>query len=106
MNGSLVSDNVADQNGGGIYKRGGTLSLISSSISSNQSNAMNGAAGGGGIFNQQTLNITNSAVSDNYTAGIGGGVYTVASFSLNADVNILNSTISGNGAGMIGGCFL
>jgi uncharacterized repeat protein (TIGR01451 family)/CSLREA domain-containing protein len=58
----------------------------------------NGAGGigfgfGGGIFNEGTLTITNSAVSGNSAADQGGGIYNAAGM-----LTITNSTVSGNSA--------
>jgi len=54
--------------------------------------------GGGGIYNQGTLTVTNLTVSDNVSTGRGGGIY-----NDNGTVTATNSTLSGNTAGNSGG---
>jgi hypothetical protein len=54
----------------------------------------NSGANGGGLYNEGNVVITNSTISENYTApGDGGGVFNVGTMS------IVNSTISQNSAG-------
>lgn len=54
---------------------------------------------GGGIFNNGTLTITNSAISNNSVSNMGGGI-----LNLNA-ITITNSTLSNNSANDGGGVF-
>ncbi|WKZ47134.1 MAG: sortase [Anaerolineales bacterium] len=49
-------------------------------------------SGGGGIFNQGTLTVTDSAISDNSATGYGGGVFNLG------NLTVTNSTLSGNSA--------
>jgi serine/threonine protein kinase len=97
---SIILDNTADTNGGGIFNLG-TLSLINSTVSGNTARVDNAGNGGngGGIFNFGTLNLINSTVSGNTSHKSGGGIY-------NEDSGVLtltNSTISGNIAASDGG---
>jgi len=90
----VVSGNKAlDTNGGGggAYN-GGTLILISTTFSGNQS-----ALEGGAIRNDGTLSLTNSALSGN-TAGTSG-----AAIQNGGPLAIYNSTLSGNTATGDGG---
>jgi Concanavalin A-like lectin/glucanases superfamily len=90
--------------GGGIFKRSGTLTITDSTPSGNS--VTNGIEGfGGAILNfEGTLNITNSTLSGNFatsfpapanpqgSSGSSGG----AIFNFRGDLNITNSTLSGN----------
>ena len=86
---TLVSDNVASRDGGGVYNaRNAVLVLTRSTL------LANGATSGGGIenmFAQATL--MNSTVSSNDAAN-GGGI----SNSGGAGLTMLNSTVAGNTA--------
>src|SRR4051794_26027465 len=55
---------------------------------------------GGGVFNKDaTLTIANSVIATNYAQDDGGGIY---SYSAQGAVTVVNSTISGNRAGVTG----
>jgi hypothetical protein len=118
-NGTL-SNNSADW-GGGIANLG-TLTITNSNLSSNStfilgagggimnfdtgiltvedsSISNNSADNGGGIFNFNIANITNSTISGNSASTNGGGISTW--FSL----NLTNSTVVGNNAETGGGVF-
>jgi len=79
----------AGDRGGGIFNRGGTVTITNGTITGNS------ADGGGGISNQNagTLTITNSTLSGNSSGidGGGGGI-----FNSGSTVTITNSTLSGN----------
>lgn len=86
--------------GGGVLNNGGTLNIISSSITGNDSTA---DGTGAGVANAGTLNITNSSITNNDAVDDGGGI-----FHLTGTMTIENSTISGNecvsgGGGIITG---
>jgi CSLREA domain-containing protein len=89
---TITNSNIS-RNGGGISNdRGGRLTVTSTVISSNN--------GGSGIFNSSGIvNIDNVTISGNRrTSGFrndGGGIFSFGE-SVNATVNINNSTISGN----------
>jgi hypothetical protein len=108
---SIISRNLADVSGGGtaaggIYVSAGAIlgfygSTIAGNIAVSVTDDLVGQ--GGGIFNQGTVWITNSAVVGNSTspgedgAGSGGGIF-------NAGVmRIENGTVSGNIASTSGG---
>lgn len=82
-----VKNGCADgSEGGGIWNRGGTLTITNSTISGNSSRN-----GGGGISNYYgTVTITDSTLSGN--TGSGGGA--ISHFY--GTMTIINSTISGN----------
>jgi len=97
---SIILDNTADTNGGGIFNLG-TLSLINSTVSGNTARVDNTGQGGdgGGISNYGTLTLINSTLSGNTSQKNGAGIY-------NEDFGVLtltNSTISGNIADSEGG---
>ena len=78
------------QGGGGIYTgEGGTLNLIDSAVSNNTA----GWSGGGlyGFFNSTTT-IVRSTISGNVSNDVGGGIRSLG------NAEIVNSTISGNTA--------
>ncbi len=56
-----------------------------------------GGFGGGGIFNNGTLTVTNSTISGNTGSDIGGGIFNLGALT------VTNSTISGNTANDGGG---
>ena len=90
VTGCLMTTDAGDfwQGGGGIYNGdGATLNLIDSTVSNNTS----GWTGGGvySFFNS-TTNVIRSTVSGNVALDVAGGFRTLG------EVNIDNSTISGN----------
>lgn len=85
---SVITANVADRYGGGIYAYGDVL-LSETTISDND--AQNGS--GGGLFAFGYVNIQNGSRFTNNTATIyGGGIYGIG------EVNIEDSIIGGTGA--------
>ena len=87
---STISNNTADNKGGGIFN-GGILSVINSTFSGNTA-----TAAGGAIFDFGTLTVTNSTISGN-TAPTGGGIFELA---IGGRAPKLKSTIlANNGAG-------
>jgi hypothetical protein len=102
---STISGNLAEADygyGGGIAATS-YLSLISTLVENNQAitqSALNLGYGGGGIWGEGTLIITQSTISGNSTTGYnahGGGISTS-----NGSVEIRQSTITGNHAGGLG----
>jgi CSLREA domain-containing protein len=115
--------------GGGIYN-GGTLDVIGTTISGNDTGASSivGGSLGGGVENDGSLTMTNCTVSGNHTGGIGGyggGIvnnrmmtlinvtvtnntsfvnvgHGVSHFSTLATSYIRNSLVAGNGQGQSG----
>lgn len=90
-NGSTISNNQADFNGGGILNSG-TVVAIDSTISNNSSNY------GGGIYNLDTLTLINTTVSDNSARSTAGGIQ-----GNGGSIALVNTTISGNSAENSGG---
>ena len=92
---SIVSDNVSDSRGGGIFNQQSTLVIENTIISNNLAGAAScGGGGGGGIDNvggDVTLN--NSTVSGNTVQCYqGAGIYN----SSGGSVTLNGSTVSGN----------
>jgi hypothetical protein len=116
---STLSDNFSSNDGAGIYNTG-TLAVISSTVSNNgcglpgasgggiynsrsgtvtmsfstvSGNAVHDGGQGGGIYNNGTLKVLNSTLSDNDDFfGQGAGIYN------NGSLKVLNSAFSGNSA--------
>jgi CSLREA domain-containing protein len=88
LNSSTISNNTALNSGGGISSHRCTLTINLSSI--NDNSAVNG---GGiyndGVFNTQTIN--NSTVRNNLASGDGGGIYNAG-----GTLSVINSTIHTN----------
>lgn len=105
---STFSGNVAT-NGGGIFSSG-DLTIADSVISNNVANGVPGEGLGGGIYNDiGLLLVNNSILSSNSVNGEGGGIYNIAVGFAGSNVQIQNSTLSGNSAngvfGIGGGIF-
>ncbi|OGQ08545.1 MAG: hypothetical protein A3G32_00080 [Deltaproteobacteria bacterium RIFCSPLOWO2_12_FULL_40_28] len=113
-----ITNNMAITSVGGFYQGGGTVTIEDSQIAynsatgsvgglylaaiatiSNTSIHNNTAAVIGGMYyaNVSPLEMTNSSITQNYSAGAGGGLY------LAGPGNIVNTTISGNRADDAGG---
>ena len=83
--------------GGGLYLKGATNTIASSTISNNTSYIAAGVAvlGGG---TSAAFELKNSTISSNHASALGGGLLAYA-----ANVNLFNSTIAFNTAGEFGG---
>jgi len=89
---SAISGNRAGWAGGGIFNSsGGTLTVDSSSISANS--AAND--GGGGLYNEGTLTLLNSTISDNTANHDGGGIANNGMLTIDAGVMSGNSGAGG-----------
>jgi hypothetical protein len=88
---SIIADNVTHFRGGGIHNGPGGNALVE-----NSTVAHNLTTDGGGIFNQGSVVIRNSAIISNHTdqAQPGGGI-----LNSGGSVEIVNSTIAKNTAG-------
>ena len=105
---STIVNNTAVYAGGGIEASTFTsLTISGSTISGNQTTKLKAAyQGGGGVFLYgagnspvASVKILSSVITDNHSAGPGGGVYAVNG----ANLTISGTTISGNGAASGGG---
>ena len=90
---STFTGNVADASAGGIFLYNqGTVELLNSTVTQNSANGS--IYGGGGIFCQGApVTIANSTISDNNSVRNGGGIYNWGSA-----LTIQNSTIVNNTA--------
>ncbi|MEW1588808.1 hypothetical protein AB0283_25570 [Micromonospora vinacea] len=92
---SWISENVASTNstiehGGGIYNTSGTVVLRRTHVDRNR--AIGSSSQGGGIYNNNTLTLTESKVTDNISTLAPGGI-----FNDGGQVNVDQKTvISGN----------
>jgi hypothetical protein len=97
---TITNGRVADDSGGGGILNHGGLTVSDCIVSNSQCPFVSHFTefGGGGIFNVPgaALTVIRSTISGNYTDGYGGGIYT-----LNANLTVVNSIISDNGAGTI-----
>jgi uncharacterized repeat protein (TIGR01451 family)/CSLREA domain-containing protein len=98
INNSTISGNFA-ASGGGIVNYGSftEVSVTGSTISRNSANYPDVAGGGGAIYNNGMLTITDSTISGNIAHNSGGGIYDGGALTIAA------STISGNTATFGGG---
>lgn len=105
---STLSGNVANGNGGGIYNDGGTVSLYSSTVATNQANGdKEGSGFGGGFFSENNgVSLLNTILADNFNPGTGnrddcwGKLY---SEGYNLIESGLGCNISGDTTGNING---
>ncbi|MCQ3937288.1 MAG: hypothetical protein DPW18_09600 [Chloroflexi bacterium] len=93
LNNSIVSGNVSEWMGGGVYNSG-TLTINNTTISGNSGGnpCCSGGGGGGGISSYGTATINNSTIGNNKLLGSfqGSGIFVHGTVTLN------NSTVSGN----------
>lgn len=115
---STLSGNTALNDGGAVYNNG-TIEFTNSTLSSNRCTSTGGGHGGGALFNNgisagftPTARITNSTLSNNVCPGAntpgcscpgepGGGAITNK-----GNVELIDSTLSGNSAENNGGAIL
>jgi hypothetical protein len=86
---SRIRNNISGDYGGGIYKVRGVGEIDRSVIQGNQALGT-GLAGGGGIWNERTLRMNASVISDNHTKGRGGGLR--SSTYVNEEVVLVRAT--------------
>lgn len=91
--------NCAAFDGGAIYTSGGTVTVSKSTLDLGHADQYGGAIYNGG----STFTITASTVSNCFSTGWAGGIYNTG---LTADMEILNSTLSGNIGTSQGGAIL
>jgi hypothetical protein len=94
-----VTNNYARKKGGGIYNAGsGTLTVNGCNISNNSTLTLSSDYGGGGIYSEGKLTITDSTLSNN-GSGNGGGIDNDA----HETATVANCTLSYNQAQYHGG---
>ena len=84
---TTIADNWAGHYGGGVANTGAsTLFMARSTVTGNE----DGAWGGAGVYNQDTMQIVNSTISGNMGSGIIGGLWNVG------DLTVESCTVTGN----------
>jgi hypothetical protein len=91
---SVITGNLANDDGGGVYARRGGVEVYDSVVSGNLVDGSGGAIGSTG-----DILVVNSHVDGNTTDGDGGALYT----DEDGDVTVINSTVDGNTADGPGG---
>jgi hypothetical protein len=95
---SIISNNLATAGmlslGGGIYNQGGTLTLYSSTISDNSINSYYGA--GAGIYNEAGLVTLNNSTLSNNLIPFGRGAFGGGIYSKGGRLTLNNSTLADN----------
>ncbi len=103
VNGGLFQNNLAAQEGGGLWNASGTMTIDGTTITENVASGAGSDQGGGGVFNAGgTVKIDNAIISINKAdglAGSGGGIFNDA----NGMVTVANSQVNGNVANRAGG---
>lgn len=96
INGVNITGSSAGTGGAIDVGTGGTLSLVTSTLSSNKATA--GAGGAINFQNTGTLTVDSSTIANNTASAAGGGIEAAA-----AALTVVNSTLSANTAGTLGG---
>lgn len=100
ISGNAVHDTLGPTGGrGGGITNSGSITIMSSTLSGNNVDAI---GQGGGIFNSANITMNNSTVSGNSSGADGAGIYNASTGTLqtnNATV-AYNTTSSGNGGGI------
>lgn len=100
---SIIRDNVAQENGGGIYNTRHVVQILTTIITRNQATG-NGTSDGGGIFNHGgTVVMGRTAIAKNMADDKGGAIVNRDADGATAIVSVNNSTLSENSAGTDGG---
>jgi len=103
VNSSITGNSTSGSsaNGGGVAVESGNLTINSGTISNNQTLGT-GADGGGVYLDAADANISAASIAGNLTlSGNGGGI-----LANNSNLNMINSTVSGNAAAGDGGGIL
>lgn len=99
---SFINDNIAANEGGGLWNGSGILTIEGSQILGNVASGDAADNGGGGLYNEGGIVVVSDSVVMNNvadgTAGSGGGV-----LSVNGRVSLFDSVISSNVANRAGG---
>lgn len=87
-----VTDNVAENSGGGIAAFGGTIFIADSIISGNRSSSPISAVGGG-LTIRSTGTIVRTTISDNSTSHRGGGMDVAGDISITDSAVVRNTAL-------------
>jgi fibronectin-binding autotransporter adhesin len=96
--GGVGAGNTTTNHGGGIFNLAGSVTVDGSTVSANTA-----IGGGGGIRNLATLNVTNSTIGGTEagnTANSGGGIFNWDGTTTVTDSRILNNTANTDGGGV------
>lgn len=96
---STLSSNTAGK-GGGIANDG-TSTVQRCTLNANQTTGDDDTGGGGGIFNAGTLTVQNSTLSGNHTADAGGGIFSAGTLFVQNCTIVLNHTNRDGGPGIV-----
>ncbi len=97
---SMVCQNQADQDGGGVYNSGSSfMMLMASTVCANAAGA-GGAGNGGGMYNLGFVNIMNSQVLTNTAPNDGGGIFNAGFVGIGDSAFSANTASNGNGGGV------
>lgn len=106
---SIVSDNSATDDGGGIMSNGtsssAALTLANTTLSGNSARFAGAIYNAGESSGRASLTLTNSTLSGNSATVYGGGIYNDSFLGGDAIVILINCTFSGNAASRGGGIF-
>lgn len=91
---STISSNVGYSNGGAI-DNSGTLAVSDSSFNANFANTVSSTNNGGAINNSGTLTVSNSTFDQNTAAGLGGAIFNTGSLSVNGSTIAANTSTDG-----------
>jgi Ca2+-binding RTX toxin-like protein len=94
---SIVRDNVARLQGGGLFSRN-ELTLTRSTFSGNISHAQ-----GGGLYNEASATINGTTFDSNMADANGGAIYNNSDLTATGLIALSGSTLSNNEAGTKGG---
>jgi len=98
---SILNENVAEEDGGGLFNANGQVTMTDVSITGNASGSR-----GGGIHNNSSeiVELTHVTVSNNTANGDGGGIWNDRQSNIYnqvwTDLVIQNNTSDGNGGGI------
>ncbi|MCH2146785.1 MAG: right-handed parallel beta-helix repeat-containing protein [Phycisphaerales bacterium] len=98
---STIQSNIASSGGGGMYNSAqSTLTLLNSTVSQNQTTTIDGF-GGGLVFFNSNITLSDCTIENNIANADGGGIYgTVGSFAEIVNCEISQNECSDAGAGM------
>ena len=96
VQGSTISGNTADFDGGGIFSLGSQTNVTDSIISGNSA----GNDGGGISQGGNAITVTNSTIDDNSVGGDGGGMAANNATTTITDTTISDNTAKENGGGI------
>ncbi|WP_169237160.1 choice-of-anchor Q domain-containing protein [Candidatus Roseilinea sp. NK_OTU-006] len=97
---SMVCQNQADQDGGGVYNSGSSFMMLMASTACANAAGACGAGNGGGMYNLGSVNIMNSQVLTNTAPNDGGGVFNAGFVGIGQSTFSANSATNGNGGGV------